>query len=175
MYTCAILLALTHNRAEIMKIKLFPLLGFAVFGSLISLSALADVSLPRVLSDGAVLQRDKPIKIWGWADENEAVTVQFAGKEKKTIAKDGSWSVEFPALKAGGDYQLNVVGKNTLTRKNIVMGDVWIAAGQSNIELPLHRLRYQYPDVISSTNQPLIREFNVPVLYAFKGPQNRNG
>lgn len=136
-----------------------------------SASSMADVSLPRVLSDGAILQRDKPIKIWGWADENEAVTVQFAGKEKKTIAKDGSWSVEFPALKAGGDYQLNVVGKNTLTRKNIVMGDVWIAAGQSNIELPLHRLRYQYPDVISSTNLPLIREFNVPVLYAFKGPQ----
>lgn len=138
---------------------------------LLPVSVMADIGLPRVLSDGAVLQRDKPIKIWGWADENETVTVQFAGKEKKTIAKDGSWSVEFPALKAGGDYQLNVVGKNTLTRKNIVMGDVWIASGQSNIELPLHRLRYQYPEVISSTNFPLIREFNVPVLYAFKGPQ----
>lgn len=154
-----------------MKIKLFPLLGLAVFGSLISASVMADVSLPRVLGDGAILQRDKPITIWGWADENEAVTVQFAGKEKKTTAKEGAWSVEFPALKAGGDYQLTVTGKNVLTRKNIVMGDLWIAAGQSNIELPLYRLRYQYPDVISSTNQPLIREFNVPVLYAFKGPQ----
>lgn len=147
------------------------LISFPLISSLMLIEARADVSLPRLLSDGAVLQRDKPITIWGWADEGEAVTVKFAGKEKKTIAKDGSWSVNFPALKAGGDYQLEVIGKNSLTRQNIVMGDVWIAAGQSNIELPLYRLRYQYPEVISSTNLPLVREFNVPVLYAFKGPQ----
>lgn len=138
---------------------------------LCSALAMADVSLPRVLSDGAVLQRDKPVTIWGWADENEEIKVQFAGKEKKTIAKEGAWSVDFPALKAGGDYQLSVTGKNNITRKNIVMGDIWIASGQSNMELPLNRLRYKYPEVIASTNQPLIREFNVPVAYAFKGPQ----
>ena len=156
-----------------MKIKHFFafLVAFPLLFALLAIQASADVSLPKLISDGAVLQRDKPIAIWGWADEGESVTVKFAGKEKKTVAKNGSWSVQFPALKAGGDYQLVVTGKNTLTRNNIVMGDVWIASGQSNIELPLHRLRYQYPDVISSTNQPLIREFNVPVAYAFKGPQ----
>jgi sialate O-acetylesterase len=138
---------------------------------LFSASAIADVSLPKVLGDGAVLQRDKPVTIWGWADENEVVSVQFAGKEKKTIAQQGKWSVSFPALKAGGDYQITVTGKNTLTRNNIVMGDLWIASGQSNMELPLNRLRYQYPEVMSSTNQPAIREFNVPVSYNFKGPQ----
>lgn len=156
-----------------MKIKHF-FAFLALFPLICGLSAIpaqADVSVSRLISDGAVFQRDKPITIWGWADEGEAVTVKFAGKEKTTVAKEGAWSVQFPALKAGGDYQLVVTGKNTLTRNNIVMGDVWIASGQSNIELPLHRLRYQYPDVISSTNQPLIREFNVPVAYAFKGPQ----
>jgi sialate O-acetylesterase len=156
-----------------MKIKHFFafLVAFPLIFSLLTIQAKADVSVPRLISDGAIFQRDKPITIWGWADEGEAVTVKFAGKEKKTIAKEGGWSVQFPALKAGGDYQLMVTGKNTLTRNNIVMGDVWIASGQSNIELPLYRLRYQYPEVISSTNQPLIREFNVPVAYAFKGPQ----
>lgn len=156
-----------------MKIKHFFafLVAFPLMFGLLTIQAKADVSVPRLISDGAIFQRDKPITIWGWADEGEAVTVKFAGKEKKTIAKEGSWSVEFPALKAGGDYQLVVTGKNTLTRNNIVMGDVWIASGQSNIELPLYRLRYQYPEVISSTNLPLIREFNVPVTYAFKGPQ----
>ena len=139
--------------------------------SLLSVSsAVADVTLPRLLSDGAILQRDKPITIWGWADEGETITVNFAGKKKSVKTKDGRWSVKFPALKAGGPYELVVTGKNELKRSNILMGDLWIAAGQSNMELPLNRVKYKYPGVIESTNQPNIREFNVPVAYAFKGP-----
>lgn len=139
--------------------------------SLLSVSsAVADVTLPRLLSDGAILQRDKPITIWGWADEGETITVNFAGKKKSAKTKDGRWSVKFPALKAGGPYELVVTGKNELKRSNILMGDLWIAAGQSNMELPLNRVKYKYPGVIESTNQPNIREFNVPVAYAFKGP-----
>ncbi|MFC3115894.1 sialate O-acetylesterase [Cellvibrio fontiphilus] len=132
--------------------------------------AYADVSLPRLLSDGAVLQRDKPIIIWGWADEGEQVKVSFAGKEQSTVAQQGQWQVTFPARKAGGTYDLVVTGKNTLRRSGIVLGDVWIASGQSNMELPLRRVKYQYPGLIETTQQPDIREFNVPVLYAFKGP-----
>lgn len=132
--------------------------------------AMADVSLPRLLSDGAVLQRDKPLTIWGWADNKEKVTVKFGGKTLTTVASDGHWSVTFPALKAGGPYDLSVRGNNELVRKNILMGDLWIAAGQSNMELPLNRVKYKYPGLIESTNQPNIREFNVPVAYAFKGP-----
>lgn len=139
--------------------------------SLLSVSsAVADVTLPRLLSDGAILQRDKPITIWGWADEGETITVNFAGKKKSAKTKDGRWSVKFPALKAGGPYELVVTGKNELKRSNILMGDLWIAAGQSNMELPLNRVKYKYPGVIESTNQPNIREFNVPVAYAFNGP-----
>ncbi|MEN0035811.1 MAG: sialate O-acetylesterase, partial [Cellvibrio sp.] len=136
----------------------------------LALPALADVTLPRLLSDGAILQRDKPLMIWGWADEGEKVTVNFAGKEKSTSAVDGKWKVTFPARKAGGPYELKVSGKNQITRTGILLGDLWIAAGQSNMELPLKRVKYQYPGLIESTRLPNIREFNVPVVYAFKGP-----
>jgi sialate O-acetylesterase len=140
--------------------------------SLLSISnAFADVNLPRLLSDGAILQRDKPLTIWGWAAEGEKVTVSFAGKEKSIQAVDGKWQVTFPARKAGGPYELVVTGeKNQLKRSNILLGDLWVASGQSNMELPLRRVRYQYPGLIETTQQPNIREFNVPVTYAFKGP-----
>lgn len=135
-----------------------------------SLSAAADVSLPRLLTDGAVLQRDKPLTIWGWADEGEKVRVRFAGQEALTYAADGKWQVTLPPLPAGGPHRLEISGKNQVTRNNILLGDVWIAAGQSNIELPLHRVRYRYPEVLANTEKHRIREFNVPVAYAFKGP-----
>lgn len=140
--------------------------------SLLSIShALAEVTLPRLLSDGAILQRDKPLTIWGWAAEGEKVTVSFAGKEKSAQAVDGKWQVTFPARKAGGPYELVVTGeKNQLKRSNILLGDLWLASGQSNMELPLRRVRHQYPGLIETTQQPNIREFNVPVTYAFKGP-----
>ncbi|WP_331351176.1 sialate O-acetylesterase [Cellvibrio sp. UBA7671] len=140
--------------------------------SLLSISnAFADVTLPRLLNDGAILQRDKPLTIWGWAAEGEKVTVSFAGKQKSTQAVDGKWQVTFPSRKAGGPYELVVMGeKNQLKRSNILLGDLWVASGQSNMELPLRRVRYQYPGLIETTRQPNIREFNVPVTYAFKGP-----
>lgn len=128
----------------------------------------ADVKLPRLLSDGAVLQRDKPVRIWGWADNNEAVRVTFAGRELNTNANDGRWSVEFPPLPAGGPHQLQVKGNNTLIVDDIWMGDLWIAAGQSNMELPLRRVQIRYPDLIPNTQLPKIREFSVPLTYTFK-------
>lgn len=154
-----------------MKTLLFPhvLLPLAI-GAITATHAVADVMLPRLLSDGAILQRDKPLTLWGWADEGEKVSVSFAGKSLSTVTKDGRWSVTFPAFKAGGPYELNVTGNNQLTRTGILLGDLWIAAGQSNMELPLNRVKYKYPGLIESTNQPAIREFNVPVAYAFKGP-----
>lgn len=135
-----------------------------------SFSAVADVTLPRLLTDGAVLQRDKPLTIWGWADDGEKVRVRFAGHEAVTHAQDGKWQVTLPPVPAGGPFALEVSGKNQVVRNNLLVGDVWIAAGQSNMELPLNRVRYRYPEVLAKTQQPQIREFNVPVAYAFKGP-----
>lgn len=155
---------------EPMKLSIFSRFTLLALLALGATPVLADVTLPRLLSDGAILQRDKPLTIWGWADEGEKVTVSFAGKQLSTITREGRWSVSFPAFNAGGPYVLTVNGKNQLTRSNILLGDLWIAAGQSNMELPLNRVKYQYPGLMESTNQPNIREFNVPVAYAFKGP-----
>lgn len=144
------------------------LAAFAALAFVITAPALADVRLPRLLSDGAILQREQPIKIWGWADDGEAVSVEFAGHERNTEAVDGRWSVSFPALKAGGPYEIKIRGKNQLELNDIWMGDLWIGAGQSNMELPLRRVATRYPDLIANTQLPKIREFSVPVTYSFQ-------
>jgi sialate O-acetylesterase len=138
--------------------------------TVLACGAMADVKLPRLVSDGLVLQRDKPIKLWGWADEGEQVKVTLGKQTLSTQAQAGRWQLTFKPLAAGGPYVLDVQGKNHLQVKDILMGDVWIAAGQSNMELPLKRVKYKYPDLISSTHLPNIREFSVPVVYDFKGP-----
>lgn len=151
-------------RSHLLRSRLLIALCALVFCS----TSLADIRLPRLISDGAVLQRDKPVVIWGWADDGEAIRVTFAGSELRTQAESGRWSVTFPARKAGGPYELSVSGNNTLNVSDLWMGDVWIGAGQSNLELPLRRVHYEYPDVIAQTHLPQIREFNVPLAYTFK-------
>ncbi|RYY76863.1 MAG: 9-O-acetylesterase [Gammaproteobacteria bacterium] len=135
-----------------------------------SFPVLADVRLPRLVSDGLVLQRDKPINLWGWADEGEQVRVTLGKQTLTTDTKSGRWKVTFKPLPAGGPYTLDIQGKNHLQVKDILIGDVWIGAGQSNMELPIRRVKNLYPNLISSTHLPNIREFSVPVVYAFKGP-----
>ncbi|MFO1388396.1 sialate O-acetylesterase [Cellvibrio sp.] len=147
----------------LLRVMCASLAAFAV-------GATADVKLPRLVSDGMVLQRDKPATLWGWADEGEQVTVAI-GKQKVTATtQDGRWQVKLKPLAAGGPYVLDIQGKNHIQVKDVLMGDVWIASGQSNMELPLRRVQYQYPNLIESTYLPQIREFNVPTIYNFKGP-----
>ncbi|MET3121298.1 sialate O-acetylesterase [Oxalobacteraceae bacterium GrIS 2.11] len=131
----------------------------------------ADVSLPRLLGDGVVLQRDKPVRIWGWADEGEQVTVQFAQQRLTTRARSGHWQLIFKPVKTGQTYQISVQGKNRITLHDVQIGDVWITSGQSNMELPISLVASRYPDLIQTTDLPLVREFFVPVIYSFDGPQ----
>lgn len=99
----------------------------------------AEIKLPRLLSDHMVLQRDRPIHLWGWADPNESVTLSFHEQTRTTSANDlGQWSAYLDPEPAGGPYQLTVRGAaNTLTLADILVGDVWLASGQSNMEMPL--------------------------------------
>ena len=85
-----------------------------------------------------VLQRNKQISVWGWADANEKITVQF-NKQTKTVkaGKDGKWMSKLDNETAGGPYQLTITGKNTITFNNVMVGEVWICSGQSNMELPI--------------------------------------
>lgn len=109
--------------------------GLLAFFSLLPL-AHADVSLAPLFTDHAVLQRDKPLPVWGRADAGEAVTVKFAEQTRKTTtASDGRWVVLLDALPANPQgTDLTVVGKNTLTLHDLVVGEVWLCSGQSNME-----------------------------------------
>jgi sialate O-acetylesterase len=101
----------------------------------------AEVRLSNMFSDRAVLQRDQPVHVWGWAAPRENVTVHFHGQTREAIADDiGAWQVWLMPEKAGGPYVLSVSGSETekpVERHDILVGDVWVASGQSNMEFPL--------------------------------------
>jgi sialate O-acetylesterase len=100
--------------------------------------AFSQVQLPNLFSDHAVLQRDKPLPIWGWAKPGEIVTVSFHDQNARVTADDvGCWKVWLKPEAAGGPYQLKVAGSSTLTVEDLLVGDVWLASGQSNMEMPL--------------------------------------
>lgn len=143
----------------------------------------AKVKLPALISDGMVLQREQPVKIWGKADAGESVRVNFGktalplsvkGKKLKdtytaTTNTDGQWSIELPPLKAGGPYTLHI---NDTEIKDILIGDVWLCSGQSNMELPVRRVTDMFADEIASYDNEKIRHLIVPKVYDFHAPQD---
>ncbi|MFC6225795.1 sialate O-acetylesterase [Hymenobacter artigasi] len=129
----------------------------------------AQVRLPRLVSNGMVLQREQPVRIWGWAKPGEKVAVAFQSKTyDATTGSDGQWRVTLPAMKAGGPYDLRIKASNELTVKDILVGDVWLCSGQSNMETPMLRLRDKYPDVIAQAANPRIRQYEIPLTYDFQ-------
>lgn len=131
--------------------------------------SLAEVRLSKAFSSNMVLQRNKPIIIWGWADAKESVTVSF---EKSTIKTKpdgkGQWRITLPAMKEGGPYLLTVRGKNTITFTNVMLGDVWLASGQSNMEWKLKQQVNNFLQEINNANYPNIRVLNVDNKTAFE-------
>jgi sialate O-acetylesterase len=124
------------------------------------------------MSDGVVLQRDRSIPVRGWADAGEPVAVTLAGRIENTVAdKDGLWSVLFPPMSAGGPYEMVVAGNNKLMVKDLMIGDVWLCSGQSNMELPMMRLADRYAEEIADSASSGVREFTVPDENDFKGPR----
>src|ERR1041385_2188117 len=100
--------------------------------------ARANVRLPALFTDYMVLQRDVAASIWGWADDGEQITIEINGKTVHTTAKDGKFKVKLPKLKASSaPTTLKVSGKNDITINNVLVGEVWIASGQSNMEFPM--------------------------------------
>ena len=97
-------------------------------------AAAADVKLPPVISSHAVLQREMEVPIWGMAEPGEKVTVKFCDQEKSAVADaQGKWLIKLDPLKAGGPFTLCVIGKNTLTLDDVLVGEVWVGSGQSNM------------------------------------------
>src|SRR5579863_2147315 len=100
--------------------------------------ARAEVKLPALISDGMVLQQGMKVNIWGTADPGERVTVTLRDQEASGVADhDGQWKVKIGPLTAGGPFTLTVAGKNTLTVHDVLIGEVWVCSGQSNMGLPV--------------------------------------
>ncbi len=126
----------------------------------------AQVKLPAVIGDHMVIQQGRPVNVWGWAAKNEQVAVKLgaAERETKASAADGKWMVTFDPLKAGGAaLEMSVTGEKgpALTVKDILVGEVWLGSGQSNMEWALEWLAYSTPD-ITAADHPGLRLFQVP-------------
>jgi sialate O-acetylesterase len=128
-------------------------------------NCLADVRLPNMFGNNMVIQRDKPISVWGWAAIGEKVEIKF-NKQTKTInvGNDGKWMVKLSPEKAGGPFTLTLTGRNKITVSNVLVGEVWLCSGQSNMELYIAGWGKinNYEQEIANANYPLIRHLDVP-------------
>ncbi|MFT5302494.1 MAG: sialate O-acetylesterase, partial [Mariniblastus sp.] len=140
-----------------MRVALFLFLVSAATNSL------ADVRLPAVLDSHMVLQREMPVQVWGWADADEEVTVTLGENSMKAAADEkGNWKVKLPAMKADGKtYSMTVKGKNTIVLEDILIGDVWVGSGQSNMEWQLKNTNAS-KEAIAAATHPQIRLLHVP-------------
>ncbi len=129
--------------------------------------ARADVKLPALVSDNMVLQQGRQVAIWGTADAGEQVTVSIAGQTQNATAdSSGQWKVALEPMKKGGPLEMTVAGKNTITIHNVLVGEVWVCSGQSNMEFALwnHGVfggAKNFDEEVAAANYPMIHLFIV--------------
>ncbi len=129
----------------------------------------APVRIPRVFGDHMVLQRDRTAPLWGWTEAGKRVRVSWQGAHFSTRADDkGFWQVDLPATPAGGPYELQI---NDTTLTDILVGDVFLCSGQSNMELPVRRCLDVVASEIKDYANPQVRYLGVPLRYSFEGPR----
>ena len=140
------------NRATLGR---YLAIGFAT-GTLLIQDAVADVSVPAIIGSHMVLQRDQSNPIWGWADEGEVITVSIASQRHTARTKsDGKWKISLDPLPAGGPHNLQILGKNALSFDNVLVGEVWVCSGQSNMQwnvnssndADIERLTAKFPNI----------------------------
>ena len=142
-----------------------------VLAVLASASARAEVTMPGVLADHMVLQRDRPVHVWGKADPGEQVRVSFRGHETTSTADTlGRWSIYLPPGGAGGPFSLSIEGKNRIELTDVLVGDLWLASGQSNMEFPMEKSPPWTNGVQNSQKE--IAAANYPNLRLFTVKQN---
>jgi sialate O-acetylesterase len=146
------------TQTQPMKNRL-PLLAFVALVAFGSSLARADVKLPAIFGDHMVLQRDANVPVWGWAEPGEEVTVSVAGQTKSTKAgTDGKWMVKLANLKSDGATTLVVKGRNTITINDVLIGEVWLGSGQSNMAMAVNRAK-DYEQEQAAAKLPLVRMF----------------
>jgi sialate O-acetylesterase len=151
--------------------KTFSNIKIVLITFFFSFTASGQVKLPRLISDGMVIQREADVKIWGWASPGEKISVAFDQSVYKAITSgSGKWEIRLSGLKSGGPYTMRIQGMDTITLNDILVGDVWICSGQSNMELPMSRVSPLYEAEIKNSDNPFIRYFAVPQKYNFNLP-----
>ncbi|NEU70163.1 sialate O-acetylesterase [Spirosoma agri] len=156
-----------------MQARLISALGLFVTSLFLSVGVQAQLRLPKLISDGMVLQRDATLKIWGWASSGEKITVRFKGKTYKTVTEDnGEWLVKLPPTPSGGPFTMEISGKSRIDLNDILIGDVWFCSGQSNMVHQLNIHDVTYAKEIAEANYPQIRQFWVPTLTNLQKPQS---
>lgn len=130
------------------------------------------VRLPKLVSNGMVLQRDTNIKIWGWAAPNEQIALHFINIDYQVTANaSGNWELQLPVLSAGGPYVMKIDASNSIVINDIVIGDVWLCSGQSNMAMAMSGVTSYYQTDINNATNDFIRNFEVPRVYEFNTPR----
>ena len=137
------------------------LLAICLLAACLAPAAVAEVTLPAVFSDHMVLQHGVPLPVWGWADAGEKVAVSIAGQSKEaTAGGDGSWSLRLDPIEAGGPYEMLVRGQNTLKISDVLVGEVWLCSGQSNMAMTVRGVENADAE-IAAAQFPRIRMLTV--------------
>ncbi|MBN2012129.1 sialate O-acetylesterase [candidate division KSB1 bacterium] len=154
-----------------LRLKSKSLILFLLFQ--LATPAISQIKLPKLISDGMVLQRSANVRIWGWAAPGEQITIHFVDAAYQTTATtNGKWELMLSDLKAGGPYDMQIDASNSITIHDIVVGDVWVCSGQSNMGLPLGWLRHVYQGDIAHSENQFIRQFLVPIGFSFDGRED---
>lgn len=141
-----------------MKIKLFILTGCLLFQCVH-----AQIKMPGIFGDHMVMQRNQGVPVWGWSSPGEKVVVQFNNEIKETHAnRQGKWRINLDSQAAGGPYTLRITGKTSLVFQDVMVGEVWICSGQSNMEFELRTASHGLAE-IRQANNPEIRQIKIPL------------
>ncbi|WP_290568262.1 sialate O-acetylesterase [Leeuwenhoekiella sp. UBA6783] len=146
-----------------------------IFFFIVTLQGLeANIRLPKLISDGMILQRNTNVAIWGYSDTNTLISITFLNSTKTVTTGDkGIWIANFNTQNDPGPYQISITSKDEqIIIKDILLGDVYLCSGQSNMELPMRRVAPLYQDEIQNANYPNIRYFEVPKEYEFSAPRD---
>ncbi len=138
--------------------------------------ALGEVKLPSLISDHMLLQRETKVRVWGWASPGEEVKVSFNGQKAQTTAgKEGTWSVRLNPMEAGGPYEMVIEGKNRIVVNDVLVGEVWVGSGQSNMAMWPGMGILDRDKEIAAANYPQIRLFQVANVANLKPCDNVSG
>jgi len=155
-----------------MNKRVFHILIF-IAGFITPQIVFGQIRLPRLVRDSMILQRDIKINMWGWASKGEKVNIKFNNKNYKTTTDaNGKWMIQLPPMKAGGPYTMDITSSNKILLKDILIGDVWICSGQSNMvhQMSLHDVTYAKD--IAEANYPQIRHFWISTMTDLQKPHD---